>query len=30
MYQPADTFAAFIKKDEEQVKGILKEIGLVQ
>ncbi len=30
MYQPADAFAAFIKKDEEQVKGILKEIGLVQ
>ena len=30
MYQPADEFAAFLKKDKEQVEGILKDIGLVQ
>ena len=30
MYQPADEFAAFLKKDKEQVEGVLKDIGLVQ
>lgn len=30
MYQPADEFAAFLKRDTEQVEGVLKDIGLVQ
>jgi putative tricarboxylic transport membrane protein len=30
MYQPADEFGAFLKKDKEQVEGVLKDIGLVQ
>lgn len=30
MYQPAEEFGAFLKKDKEQVEGVLKDIGLVQ
>ena len=29
LYQPEEEFAAFLQKDQAQVEGILKEIGLV-